>query len=462
MRLIDIVSAPWAITPDMFEEVQGVYTRHMRGEKIELTEVEAKLGRPLNNERRELQVTADGVAVIGLDGVLAKRMNLFMDISGGTSTELAAQQIQQALEDPAVRAIVLDIDSPGGTVDGTQELADQVFAARGVKPIVAVANGQMASAAYWIGSGADKVLMTSETTQVGSIGVVATHIDRSRLEKNAGVDRTEITAGRYKRLGTESGALTREGKAQLQAYADQVYDTFVSAVARNRGATADDVHARMADGRTFIGKKAIEAGLVDGISTLPDAIKTAAALAANSTTAALDGESTTAATQEEVTMNPTVESLKKDHPDVASALILEGRGALDAAVIAAKAEGVLAGAKGERDRIQAVLEQKMPGHEKLVNDLAFDGKTTGPEAAVAVLKAEKAKTAARLTDIEADAAAVAAPAALPRDRDPNAAAKADPHDVAKAAQAYQDEQKKLGRDVDDIEAVDHVMKRFAA
>lgn len=459
MRLIDVVSSPWAITPEMFSEVQGIYARHVRGEKIDIAALEARLGVTLQNARKSLEVQ-DGVAVITLDGVLAKRANFFMEISGGTSMQLANAQLLAALADPAVNAIVLHVDSPGGTVDGTAELANAVFAARGVKPIITIADGTMASAAYWIGSAADKVFIAGPTTVVGSIGVVATHTDWSRYDKNQGIDSIEITAGKYKRLETEGGTLTREGRDVMQAQVNQIYQIFVASVARHRASTEEDVVSRMADGRVFIGDKAIEAGLVDGVSTLNQVIARAAAGefgAANQT--ALDGVSKQVANVGEVPMTITVESVKKEHPDVANALIAEGRKtAGDEGTVAATAAGRVEGAKGERERIQAVLEQEMPGHEALVKKLAFDGTTTGAEAAVQVLKAEKSKGPARLADLETDAAAAAAAAS--GGADPAGAKKPpeDPVAIAAKAQVYAGEQLKAGRKVTAAEAVDHVMK----
>lgn len=460
MRLIDVVSAPWAITPEMFSEVQGIYARHVRGEKIDIAALEAKLGVTLQNARKTLDVV-DGVAVISLDGVLAKRMNFFMEISGGTSMQLAAAQLRAALADPAVNSIVLHVDSPGGTVDGTAELADAVFAARGIKPIVAVADGTMASAAYWIGSAAEKIFIASPTTVVGSIGVVSTHTDWSRYDKNQGIDSIEITAGKYKRLETEGGSLTREGRQVMQAQVDQIYGVFVDAVARNRGASVEDVLSNMADGRVFIGSKAMEAGLVDGVATLNQIVARAVDGEFQSATqlTALDGVSKTVANEGDVPMTITVESVKKEHPDVANALITEGRKAAgDEATTAATAAGRVDGAKAERERIQAVLEQSMPGHEALVQKLAFDGKTSGPEAAIQVLKAEKAKGTQRAADIEADAAAARVPDSGGAGQGAGADKKADPVAIATAAQAYVDEQAKLGHTVSAIDAVAHVMK----
>jgi signal peptide peptidase SppA len=459
MRLIDIVSAPWAITPDMFAEVQGAYARHMRGEKIDVSTVEARIGVPLKNARRDLQVE-NGVAVIALEGVLAKRMNLFMEISGGTSMQIAASQFRAAMDDPGIKAIVLHVDSPGGTVDGTQELADLVYAARDVKPVFAVADGSMQSAAYWIGSAAERVFISSDTTLVGSIGVVATHVDRSRLEKNAGIDKVEITAGRYKRMETESGTLTREGRSALQASVDQVYEIFVDAVGRNRGKAADDVHANMADGRTFIGKKAIEAGLVDGVATLSKAIETAAAFAANQSLTAIDGVSKTV-TQPNEEAQMDVTKLRKEHPEVAKALVDEGHAAGRTEGLAAgKAEGIVEGSKTERDRIKAVEAQSLPGHETLIGELKFDGKTTGEQAAVKILQAERAKGDQRLNNMRDDAKGARTNATdPPADKKLDDQKAVDPQALATKAQAYQAEQAKLGNKVSAADAVAHVMAK---
>src|SRR3989304_529970 len=115
MRLIDVGNAPWAIVPDRLKEIKAIYETHLKGEKIDLKPVEAALGRPLDNRSQGYEVT-DGVAVIPIEGVIAKRMNLFTQISGGTSTELLIRDLKSAIDDPDVRAIVLSIVSPGGAV----------------------------------------------------------------------------------------------------------------------------------------------------------------------------------------------------------------------------------------------------------------------------------------------------------------------------------------------------------
>lgn len=268
MNLIGILAGPWAIQPSKLLEIKGIYDMHARGEKVDIAAVEKQLGKKLHNEPASYTVR-DGVAVLPIDGVIAKRMNMFTQISGGTSTQLAALALQNAINDPAVHSIVLSIDSPGGTVDGTQALANEVYKARtSGKALVTLASGCMCSAAYWIGSAAQAAYIADETTLVGSIGVVASHTDVSGAQAAQGLKTTEISAGKYKRIASEYGPLSADGRQSIQDSLDYTYSLFVSAVAKNRNATAATVQRDMADGRVFIGKQAVDAGLVDGIVTL--------------------------------------------------------------------------------------------------------------------------------------------------------------------------------------------------
>jgi signal peptide peptidase SppA len=271
MKLADIVNGPWAITPEMLIEIQGIYATHLRGDKIDIGKVEAALGRPLANSQQG-SVIQDGVAIISIDGAIAKKMNLMSEISGGCSTQMVASDFTTAVNDPSVKGIILNIDSPGGTVDGTFELADVIYQARGEKPVVAFTDGMMASAAYAIGSACDSIYISGDTNPVGSIGVVSGHRDYSGAEAKAGIKTTEITAGAYKRVSSQYEPLSADGRAEIQAKVDYLYSSFVNTVARNRGVSTEKVLTDMADGRVFLGKQAIDNGLVDGVSTIPNII----------------------------------------------------------------------------------------------------------------------------------------------------------------------------------------------
>lgn len=272
MTVLDLLNSPWAIRPETLTEMCGIYTAHRSDETTDFKAVEAALGRPRANQAKHYQVQ-DGVAVIPLEGIISKRMSLFGDICGGTSTQAFQDELAGALSDPSVSAIILSVDSPGGNVDGVQAASDAVFAARKRKPIAAWVDGQMASAAYWIGSAASQVFIGADTDIVGSIGIVTQHVDTSNAEHQRGVKITDITAGKYKRIDGQHAPLSREGRDTIQDQVDQVYGAFVDDVARNRGVNARTVLSKMADGRVFIGQQSVDAGIADGKMILPQLIQ---------------------------------------------------------------------------------------------------------------------------------------------------------------------------------------------
>lgn len=266
MSLLDMLNAPWAIRPEKLIEIREIYLRHVRGEEADIAAIEAAIGKPLVNEPKPYEIDR-GVAIVHIDGILAKRMDLFLQISGGTSTRRVAQNFNAALADPEPHSILLIIDSPGGEVDGVQELSNLIAASRGPKPIIALADGMAASAGYWIASAADQIFAGDQTTMLGSIGVITTHIDVTKAYEMRGMKVTQLTAGKYKGTGSPYKPLDREGEEMIHGILDQIYSVFVNDVARNRGVSVERVLTDMADGREFIGEKAIAAGLADGIAT---------------------------------------------------------------------------------------------------------------------------------------------------------------------------------------------------
>ena len=371
MRVLDLLSEPWAILPSKKNEIDAIYMTHLRGDKIDLKALEARIGRPLGNQK-EYEVV-DGNAIIPVEGVLSKRMSLLHDVSGGTSTEKMAMQFQAALEDPQVKRIVLHVDSPGGAVDGTKAFADQVFAARGQKPITAFVDGMAASAAYWIASAADRVYIKDTTAMVGSIGVVATHVDQSQADAKEGVTITEITAGKFKRADSQHAPLTEAGRTMIQDRVDSLYSIFVSDIARNRGVDASTVISDMADGRVFIGQDAVDRGLVDGVSTMGPIF----AYSVPSLPAFAGASATATSEIPPMSDTPIVEPVAVPVVEPVIAPVVEP--------VAEPVDGAMI----ERTRIQGVLAQSIPGAEALVQTLAFDGKTTPEQAAIAVLSFHK-------------------------------------------------------------------------
>jgi len=273
MKVLDILNAPWAIIPEKLLQIREIYFRHLHGEPVDIGAIEAQLGRPLVNDPQPYEIDR-GVAVVELNGILAKRMDMFLQISGGTSTRSVARNFKAALADPAAHSILLNIDSPGGEVDGTQELSNLIARSRDEKPIVALADGMAASAGYWIASGASKVYAANQTAMLGSIGVIATHFDVSKRNEMQGVKVTQITAGKFKGIRSPYRPLDRESEDMIQGILDQVYSIFVNDVAAHRGFTVDKVLSDMADGRELVGDRAVEAGLADGIATREEIIAT--------------------------------------------------------------------------------------------------------------------------------------------------------------------------------------------
>lgn len=254
---------PWAIQEGKLQEIVAFLELRANGGLVAEEDVRAFAA----SNRRPTPAAHGSVAVLPLFGVIGHRMNAMSSMSGGTSTEKFASLFANALEDPNVRAIVLDIDSPGGTVQGVSELASQIYKARGTKPIVAVANALAASAAYWIASAADEIV-APPSGEVGSIGVFVIHTDVSKAEAADGVTHTIIKAGKYKAEGNPYEPLSEEARAAAQEYVDGYYGMFVGAVAKNRGVSVGDVRSGYGEGRTLRAADALKAGMIDRVGTL--------------------------------------------------------------------------------------------------------------------------------------------------------------------------------------------------
>lgn len=280
LRIPDLLNAPWAITPEKLEEICSIYYSHFENAAKDLTFDFSKISNaqpifvtqhdPNAPDYKNYRIV-NGVAIIPIQGVIARRMNLFSQISGGVSTELLLRDFNDALADPAVDAIVLDVDSPGGAVGGLETLSAAIYNARGQKPVVAFAGDLMASAAYWIGSAADMII-SEGTSIIGSIGVLTVHRDQSKADEKAGIKRTHLSAGAYKAIGNDAEPLTEIARKVIQDQLDYFYTLFVNDVARNRGVEPKKVLTDMADGRVFIGQQARDAGLIDFIAPLDGAV----------------------------------------------------------------------------------------------------------------------------------------------------------------------------------------------
>lgn len=251
-------AAHWAIRQDALHQMMEIASR----ENVIPEALQAKLGQPANDD--DSMTVRDGVATIALSGPLFRYANIFTQISGATAYAMLATDLQQALDTPQVKSIILEIDSPGGEVNGAAELADMIYAARGQKPIVAYISGDGCSAAYWLASAADEIVI-AQTAIVGCIGTVASLVDTTAADEMMGVRRIEIVSSQTpkKRPPPMSG----EAQAQVQTVVDDLSTVFIEAVARNRGIGFDVVLSDFGEGGVFVGEAAIAPGLADRLGS---------------------------------------------------------------------------------------------------------------------------------------------------------------------------------------------------
>lgn len=229
---------------------------------------------PARTSTLEMVAGAGGrnVAVVKAAGTLMKQQSS----TGGTSTVQLRRDIRQAAADPTVSGILLAIDSPGGTVAGTADLAADVAAARRKKPVWAHVDDLGASAAYWLASQADQVFANSPTALVGSIGTIMTVYDVSKAAEAEGVRPVVFATGPLKGTGTPGTPITDEQRAYMQGLVDDVQTHFDAAVRKGRGLSAAEL-AAVRTGAVFPAAEAKQLRLIDGIQPLD---KTLAALAA--------------------------------------------------------------------------------------------------------------------------------------------------------------------------------------
>jgi signal peptide peptidase SppA len=207
----------------------------------------------------------EGIAVIPIHGSLVKRSLGMEAASGLTSYGEIAAMLDAALADPQVRGILLDIDSPGGEASGSFELARRVREVAALKPVWAVANDAAYSAAYAIAASAQRLFVT-ETGGVGSIGVIALHVDQSVKDAKDGYRFTAVTAGAHKNDYSPHEPLSDTAKTELQVEVDRLYTIFTEHVAAMRGTDIEAVRATEAG--LYFGANAVSQGLADGIQTL--------------------------------------------------------------------------------------------------------------------------------------------------------------------------------------------------
>jgi signal peptide peptidase SppA len=406
-------AAHWAITPDSLEQMMAIASRALDEPITTIEALEAKLGKPVNADA--LMTLRDGVATINVTGPLFRYANIFTMISGATAYATLATDLQQALDSTQVRGIILVVDSPGGEVNGSAELANMIFDARGSKPIVAYISGMGASAAYWIASAADEVVV-APTALVGSIGAVIAVSDRTKADEARGVSTIEIVSSQSpkKRLSPTSA----EGQSEIQLLVDNLAQVFIEALAKNRGVSADTVLADFGEGGLFVGAAAVDAGLADRVGSyeqlqaelaggsyvMPehaapqtpqptteteDPAMKATANADSNTSPSTDPAAPPAT-------DPAAPATDPAQPDPAAPP------ATDPAAPDASSDAVEVAARLERERISAISALGRPGEEKVIAECIADPKCTPAQAALKLRQAENVTGKGRLRSLAAD------------------------------------------------------------
>ena len=277
LLVAEYLATPWALMPERLSAVTAVIAR-WSGDARASDEVMHSVAADRNarDARRQSSVSnsGGGIAVLPLYGIVTQRGNMVDDVSGpGTaSTQQFSNLLRAALQDETVSQILIDIDSPGGSVYGVAELADEIVNARAQKPVVAIANSLAASAAYWIGCSASEFYVTPGG-EVGSIGVWQAHQDYSKAMDEAGVKTTLISAGKFKVEGNPYAPLDEEAQGFMQSRVDDYYAAFTKAVAKGRGVPISQVRDGMGQGRVLGADAALASSMVDGIATFNDVVK---------------------------------------------------------------------------------------------------------------------------------------------------------------------------------------------
>lgn len=271
-----LFNVPLAITPQKAEIVMAALAERMgvshlvrpSGAVVPLAR-DDDYGDTPQAERKPYETVA-GVAIIQVQGTLVNKLGSLRPYSGMTGYDGIRSNLMTALSDPGVRAIMFDVDSPGGEVSGCFDLTDTIYRARGIKPMWAVLNDMACSAAYAIASACDHITVP-RTGTTGSVGVICMHTDISRALDKAGIAVTVIQYGAHKSDGNQATPLTDEALSRFQDDVNTMGDLFVETVARNRGMAVAKV--KKTEASTYLGASGVSVGFADAVMAPDEAFR---------------------------------------------------------------------------------------------------------------------------------------------------------------------------------------------
>lgn len=272
MQLLAALAAqPWALQKEKLLAMLNLIALHALGKAPNAMEDDEIFSAVTPQRANAIAKKEGNIAMIPVYGLINQRMNARVYYSGGTATDLLMTAMKSALADSSIKAIVMDVDSPGGGVYGVAEIADFIQASRGDKPIIAQVNSLAASAGYWIASAADEIVVT-RGGEAGSIGVYMLHEDISKFLDEMGVKETFIFEGKYKVEGNPFEPLNDEAKDYFQSRVSDYYKMFIDSVAKGRGISTKTVLEKFGQGRVFGAQQAVESGMADRVGTLDETL----------------------------------------------------------------------------------------------------------------------------------------------------------------------------------------------
>ena len=260
-------STAWAIVPDKLEAICALLSLKAVGGARSEEEIAAVVAQRQTGMVRNAGV----IGVLPLMGTIGHRMGSLESSSGGVSSEAFARDFDRMVNDPSIGAILIDINSPGGTVSGATELSKRIFDARAIKPIEGIVNSMAGSAAIWIGSSVSRLHITPSGT-AGSVGIVAVHKDASASDEQSGVKFTVLTSSEHKAEANPHAPLSEDAKENILRDMDAFHNMFVSDLARNRGVSKLAVKRDFGEGRMLLAPAALAAGMVDSIATFDEVV----------------------------------------------------------------------------------------------------------------------------------------------------------------------------------------------
>lgn len=364
LLIAEMRSQPWAILPEKLATIAELMAFRATGQRYTPEEIQARIG-VAAAANRSVTRAPGMVAVLPITGVLQNRAPAMLESSGVVGVNKLQATFRALVNDPEIKAIVLDVNSPGGSVYGIAEFAQAIAESRETKPIVAVANHLAASAALHIASAAGEFYV-SPSAQVGSVGVLQMHQDVSVMAENEGVKTTFIHSGKYKVEGNPFEPLSDEARAHMQAECDKFYAMFVGDLARFRGVSRAHVESNFGQGRVLTAKDAVAAGMADGVRSLEQVLAKFGAGSAPARAGmraeyemTMPGEGSMSATTQEV--RAWTPEQAEAAADAMEALAASSRGVAEKMGQFAEAGRELAEAKDERD----------PEHVRRARELAL-------------------------------------------------------------------------------------------